>query len=68
MRGISRSRCDHVRPEGEDLVAGDVGIASVPHDLDLRIPRQRVADGATGQRRIVHDQDTYFWQDGLHVF
>jgi hypothetical protein len=59
---------DDIRLEGKDLVTRHVGIASIPHDLELRIPGKRVADGAPGQRRIIHDQYPDLLDAWLHVF
>jgi hypothetical protein len=47
---------DNIRLKGEDLVARHIGIAGIPHDLDLGISGEGGTNGTTSQCRIVHDQ------------
>ena len=48
----------HVGIEGDDLLAGHVGITGGTHHLDLRILAQGVADRLADERRIVDDEDS----------
>ena len=49
----------HIRPQRQDLVPRHVGIRRRAHDLDIRLPRQRIRQNAPHDRRIVDNQDAY---------
>jgi hypothetical protein len=59
---------EHIRLEGENLVACDVGIDSRGDDFDVGLGVERIAYELAHDCGVVHDEDTNFpGGDGAHL-